>query len=247
MLSTWALAGLVRTSRAELAPPRYIGVTGPILLCLITATLVLTIERLRVTHNMKFELNRFYTVALFILLTTIAYSQLPVWFQARESASYLGSMNMARFSAMKTGRAWIDSEFAPPGEGLTYVRQEAIQEAWARRGEPELIPEVVLNREFPIATATAFVETLVAAGIAKVSSITDTSPADQCLKSLVIPTTTTEKFNFTNTEQLLTITLGYSNALEIPDTLGSGSVTLNPLEFADTWLISTKTGCLTAN
>ena len=64
-------------------------------------------------------------VAIALLLSLV--SQFSIWHDLRVGSSILGSLNLARLSAMHPAESWIDAGFAPSGEGLTYFRQGPIE------------------------------------------------------------------------------------------------------------------------
>jgi hypothetical protein len=168
LLFTWAAAGYVRGIVDEVAAPRYLGVTGPVLLLAILAASRVLLAAWGTSHNRDANHarrgERIIAASASIILAIAALSNLPTWRDARENATYLGAGNVAALSALHAGRSWIAPGFTPPGEGLTTVRQAAIEDAWQRRGAPDLMPAAILARDYPQQSAGRLVETALAAG-----------------------------------------------------------------------------------
>ena len=150
---------------------------------------------------------------------------------------------MARLAAMNTAKFWIDDEFAPPGEGLTYVRQKSIQDSWLRHGQPELDPNIVLNRKYASDASTAFVETLIQAGLVSVSN-EDFDSSTECRTELSLPTKDGGFIYFSEVSNDLAISIRNGNPVSVT-TSERGQVTLKPIIHESDWSIQTTSGCLT--
>ena len=251
LLATWAVSGFVRGILEEVAAPRYIGVTAPVLLLACIASLVLLgppVRSLAIQMAPKLNLPSL-TVAICLVLGIAALSNTPNWLQARTNTSYLGSLNLARLAAMHAGTSWIAPAFKPSGEGLTYVQQDAIELAWSARGEPRLQPSAIATREHAAESATAFVTTVIEAGGVEEarSSATAAVSWSSCQRTAntnnVTPQSATWFRVRGSTDGVTAQALG-SSAVPVPIVDKPGIYKLNPTVGGGQWKLNAPQGCI---
>lgn len=251
LLATWAIAGFVRGILEEVAAPRYLGVTAPVLLLACISSLVLLGPPVRsLAIQMAPKLNvPSLTVAICLVLGIAALSNTPNWLQARTNTSYLGSLNLARLAAMHAGTSWIAPAFKPSGEGLTYVQQDAIELAWSARGEPRLQPSAIATREHAAESATAFVTTVIEAGGVEEARSSATAPVSwsSCQRMAntnnVTPQSATWFRVRGSTDGVTAQALG-SSAVPVPIVDKPGIYKLNPTVGGGQWKLNAPQGCI---
>lgn len=240
LITNWSLAAFVRGIPEEVAAPRYIGITGPLLLIATISISMILRELVPVpTWLAPWRMsNRWFIGTWTVVLLISSWAALPMWLDARTNAAYLGQQNLARLAAMNSGESWIAHDFVPTGEGLTYVREVLIQEAWKRRGYPPLAPTDVAKSP---QRSDAFLETALEAGL--VSSVSSDVPRPAHCKPTI-------EFDLQLTRRIIyhgvldaTLTVLTSSPHPVQVTGDSGVITLNAMTGVNRGSISSTTGC----
>ncbi len=248
LFTSWALTAMVRGLPAEpegAAAPRYLGVTGPALVIALLAALVLILgssTRSRVGRPL-FHRRR-VALAAGATFAVAAFANLGIWVQARANTAHLGATNMARLAAMHAGRSWIDPEFAPPGEGLVYVRQGSIEDAWARRGLPDLDARKVFLHGPSPAVQDAFLDTALEAGLLTIRS----GPPRinrPCGASVNVPAGRVVTIAYSRATQSANVSLPGASQHPVLLTAQAGIIMMKPLRGSHSLLITLRGGCLT--
>lgn len=243
---TWTLTGIVRGVEGEIAAPRYIGVTGPILAAGILAA-VLSIsstmsESITPQHWLRTGFRTRYIAAALLILVSIANT--PQWLQSRRDSSYLGSVNMGRVSALHAGADWIDPNFNPGGDGMGSVVQSELEAGWLSHGMPDLAPQSLLKSQYPSAGVGAFVDTALKAGL--VVSLSDrggvTADPGACQKSVTATSNNTITY-WGASEPLSLSTLGSAPVQHLKPQ-EPGAFRLQPMSGIQEWTVAVAAGCL---
>ena len=244
LLVTWGSIGFARGIKAEAASPRYLGVTGPVLLLAVLAALTLALRRWPGASPRARATTA--AVAVAVVLLGSALNNTQVWLDARTNANYLGAANLARLSAMHAGREWIDAGYKPPGEGLGYVRQGRIERAWERHGSPDLDPVAATSRFPGGADAMAFVETALDAGAIRPAT---GRPAPRvtgsCRRRLAAKPGRGRTFRFSARGRVKDATVAALGSFQVVFKAQPGrTLELLPLQDTGVWDLSVGGGCL---
>ena len=249
LMVTWGLAGLVRGDLSEVAAPRYVGVTAPVLFVYTVALL----ELLRTgrkgsasSYRRFFELLMFPKV-LVVLTAMAALSNSGIWLSSRDNANYLGSFNIAKLAAIYDAEDWISPDFKPTGEGLDYVSASLINSAWRSRGVPDFSGYLERDSPFRSASNSQWITTLLEAGLVAVVPTSGKSvPTNEvpCTKQAVTMMNSSTEIKFFNIENGITIRNKFSDPLVVRDSSGNGILSLQQLSGASNWIFETTSGCL---
>jgi len=249
LLVTWGLAGLVRGDLTEVAAPRYVGVTAPVLLVYSVALL----ELLRTGKvNSPIGYKRFFEVLKFpeVLVALIALaslSNLGMWLISRENTNYLGSMNIAKLAAIYDAEAWISPEFQPGGEGLDYVRASSINSAWRSRGVPDFSGYLERDSPFRSASNSQWITTLLEAGLVSygpTSGVSEKFEENLCREQLIISANVSTEIYFFHIKNEITVRNEFSEPVSIGDSSGTGVLNLEKVKGELKWIFETNAGCL---
>lgn len=255
LIVTWSTLGFTRGISDEVAAPRYLGVTGPVLLLLILATCVLLWQgarQLGVVSDSKWLVTYLCAVAIMFIGAAVL-TNLQVWLVARSNANYLGTLNLARLAALHDGRSWIPSGYSPPGEGLKYVKAGLIEEAWRRHGLPPLSSSDITNRPWSVEASTALVEVAVNAGVVRTvtpSAGTVVRSGDSVRSKCRLRQTAHPpwRFRVRRNSRNLALSLKALSSVPVEAPLTEGGVKhellLRPMPGTGRWLIETSGGCL---
>lgn len=247
LLVTWSLTGVVRGIPDEVAAPRYLGVTGPALLIValgVCASILRGVTRAESPVASWRSWVRARTVlAVASGLVVVAASAVPAWMQARRDASYLGTLNLGHLSAMAAGSDWIAPDFAPTGEGLTYVRESAVTAAWQAHGQPDLAPASHLEGPYAGAFTGGFLATLVEArwAVAEPSAASPSSCASQLSLDTASPQVIAYRLDAG--DELRVSILG-APGVSIVSGPQTGRLRAHPLAWGGPAVFSTTAGCL---
>jgi len=222
LLTTWFLTGLIRGLPEEVAAPRYVGVTAPLVAVAIVSSLTLLSESSpRSTEAASRGLPRAAMVAVSVTLIAAAAANGATWIQARKNSDYLGALNTARLTAIHAGSDWIAWDFAPQGEGLTYVRAGAIEAAWSRHGLPPLTPAAIKDSGYVTDAAAAFLTTAVEAGVVQFNAASVPEPS-ACTSDLLVRGRDTQRVLFTLVAPDQQINLAVSGLPDVSVPLNAG-------------------------
>ncbi len=248
LITTWGLAGLVRSDLTEVAAPRYVGATAPILLVYIAALCKLLATDIS-SRNREFStFNPSRIIRLLTVVIAIAtISNLGIWVSSRENANYLGSINLAKLSAIYDAKAWINPDFQTLGEGLTYVRASLINEGWNQWGSPDFASRLNKETKYRGLINHHWISTLVDAGLVKVSPLNQIeSRQKQCLLTLNVSTSNPVSIDFYGVGTNIKIRNDFADPVEIPGTTGDGVIQFLPIRAAVDWIIQVDSGCIAA-
>ncbi len=246
LITTWGLAGLVRSDLSEVAAPRYIGATAPMLLIYVVALYKLLVadmdsSREKLGFQKSSRVPRFFIVV--ILVATV--SNLGIWVSSRENANYLGSVNLAKLAAIYYARAWINPDFQPSGEGLTYVRASLINNGWDQWGSPDFISRLNSDSKHRGLINSQWLSTLVEAGLVNVDpSKKPQIAANNCLSTLKVPTSKSVSVNFHGVDGNIKIKNNFSDPVDIPGTTGAGVIKTRSIQVETEWTFQVKSGCI---
>jgi hypothetical protein len=249
LLTNWASTSWTRGEPEAAAAPRYLGVTGPILLMIAMASVAIGIDIARghgiILTPTSRPAFRSLVGAFLLLLSTV--SQFSMWHDSRVGWSTLGSLNLARLSAMHAGESWIDPGFAPTGEGLTYVRQSPIEWGWTRHGVPELDPQSITTRLAKEASSDAFIATAMEAGLLALSTST-TFPSEistqPCSHSIEVDSDSIHSIDYWGPAGTIYGQLLDSSSIALTNSSLDGRLVLRELRNAGNWRITSPTKCL---
>lgn len=247
LLVTWSLTGLVRGLDDEVAAPRYVGVTGPALLVVGLGVCGAALERLaEAPTDLAWVRGRGARarLALGLILVVVATSALPAWIQHRRDASYLGTVNRGHLSALAAGAGWISPDFAPSGEGLTYVRAGTIGAAWRVHGQPALDPTMQAAGPYGSAFASGFLATLVEAGWVVADSGAHAG-VGSCSTTLSVDTQSAQRIGYRlGAGDELTVSVLGAPGVSVVSGPAAGTLDVHPLAWGGPSQVSSAGGCL---
>jgi hypothetical protein len=240
LIANWSLAAFVRGLPEEVAAPRYLGVTGPVLLVAIISMSVTLRHLVPVPAWLApWRMNERWFVGVWTAVLLIAaWGSLPMWLDARTNTAYLGQLNLARLAAMNSGESWIARDFAPSGEGLTYVREVLIQDAWKRRGYPPLSPAEIAKSP---QRSDAFLGTALEAGI--LTSVSDNAERPpRCEGSVSFNAQSQRRFRYFGvSDAAVTLLASMPHPVQVEGE--TGVLTVNAMRGVGQGTLSSATGC----
>ena len=248
LLVTWVLAALVRGDLVEVAAPRYVGVTAPLLLVYTVALLHLlntSMARPPSGYTRLFELQKFPKI-LVVLIALASLSNLGTWLSSRENANYLGAINIAKLAAINAAEDWINPDFKPTGEGLNYVTASLINSAWRTRGVPDFSGFLNIKYPFRELRNTVFISTLLEAGLVSLVPSSSTISKNVCRDQLVLSSSDFNEIHFYDIDSEITIRNRFSEPLSISGSSGSGILRVEQVKDESKWILDTTSGCLTS-
>lgn len=209
--TTWFLAALVRGNLDEVAAPRYLGVTEPLLFLLCISSVIIIYKKYSATiiqekRKITASLTTFFLVTVSFISVFL---QFPSWHQTRLNSSYLGSQNMGSLAAMWDSKEWIDPSFTPKNEGLNYVVQSKINNGWENHGIPNSTITSSNTLLFPEVFNDAYISTLFDAGLLVRKSGNKSNTNELCNSSIIV--VSGQNFSIFNTSPETKITVKTSD------------------------------------
>lgn len=246
LITTWGLAGLVRNDLSEVAAPRYIGATAPMLFIYIFALCKLLLTDKSRSHGevVFYNFARITRISTYVVVVA-TFSNLGIWVSSRENANYLGSVNLAKLGAIYDARTWINPDFATPGEGLTYVRASLINQGWDQWGKPDFLSRLNNDSSYRGLINSQWLSTLIEAGLVNVNPVNQAqSAATKCLSTLQVPTSKSVLIDFYGVSGVVKMKNTFSDLVEIPGSTGDGVIQILPIRPAADWTLQVDSGCI---
>ena len=246
LITTWGLAGLVRNDLSEVAAPRYIGATAPMLFIYVFALSKLLLTDKSRSHGelVFYNFTRITRFSTYVVVVA-SFSNLGIWVSSRENANYLGSVNLAKLAAIYDARTWINPDFAAPGEGLTYVRASLINKGWDQWGKPDFLSRLNNDSNYRGLINSQWLSTLIEAGLVNVNPVNqEQSAGANCLSTLQVPTSKSALIDFYGVSGVVKMKNTFSDLVDIPGTTGDGVIQILPIRPAADWTLQVDSGCI---
>jgi len=246
LITTWGLAGLVRNDLSEVAAPRYIGATAPMLFIYVFALCKLLLTDKSRSHGelVFYNFTRITRFSTYVVVVA-SFSNLGIWVSSRENANYLGSVNLAKLAAIYDARTWINPDFSTPGEGLTYVRASLINKGWDQWGKPDFLSRLNNDSNYRGLINSQWLSTLIEAGLVNVNPVNqEQSAGANCLSTLQVPTSKSALIDFYGVSGVVKMKNTFSDLVDIPGTTGDGVIQILPIRPAADWTLQVDSGCI---